>query len=456
MLIDQIHIMEKCIGRGAFGTVHVGVDAESGQQVAVKSITFPSSGAQSPTKALNETTAEIVLMRQLDHPNIVKYIGAKRSDMTLHIFMEIITGGSLAVLIRSMGTLSNTLCRKIMKDVLSGLDYLHCRSICHRDLKADNVLLTSDGTAKLGDFGTSKHIQMCFSLCSGLKSICGTPWYMAPEIINGEEYGLPVDIWAAGGILYECLYGKHPYHEYQNIHAAMFYIASKKAPPSFTGDVSEGAVEFMVNCFKATPRDRMRADELLHTNYILGIEPEENPEGVEEIEDFSPTPLLESKEKVWCDFSQIVQTENAASSPTPYDDESFASEGEGEGGGGGDGIKRCDVCCNAIAVFLCSVCKKGVANTQYCGVCWEEQHSPEQKHRKTPLLFHPSWTQSEPSEVDLSPLVDLHTTPVDFSVIGSDDGTVLFSPGDIGKGGSPIEQTARTAGRGFSDLFKVP
>ncbi|KAJ9452765.1 Mitogen-activated protein kinase kinase kinase 2 [Diplonema papillatum] len=280
--VGKVRIIDQCLGKGAFGTVFMGLHEDTGQQVAVKEIRFPSSphNHASAAKQLETAAAEIALMKSVRHPNIVQYLGALREGFVLLIFMEYIPGGTLTSLVRNLGALTVKLSRKIMKDVMTGLTCLHLSSICHRDVKCDNVLLTSQGEAKLADFGASKHIQACYSQCSGLNSVCGTPWFMAPEILSGESYGLPVDIWAAGGVLYEMLTGKHPYSEFTNACAALYFIANKEnaslsLPPqreATDGPPEEGYEEarhFVSVCFEKNPRLRPSADQLLEEHTFL-------------------------------------------------------------------------------------------------------------------------------------------------------------------------------------------
>eukprot|EP01063_Lacrimia_lanifica_P030630 TRINITY_DN4898_c0_g3_i1.p1 TRINITY_DN4898_c0_g3~~TRINITY_DN4898_c0_g3_i1.p1 ORF type:complete len:628 (+),score=115.49 TRINITY_DN4898_c0_g3_i1:1148-3031(+) len=268
--VEAVRILDKCLGRGAFGAVHLGVHAETGQNVAVKCLSFPTCENRKAKRQLEESASEIRLMQSLHHPCVVQYLGAKRDGWDLFIFMEYISGGTLKTLIGNMGRLTPALGKKILTCVLLGLNYLHSLSICHRDVKCENILLTGDGRAKLGDFGTSKSIQDCFSLCSGLQSVVGTPWFMAPEVINGEQYGLPVDIWSVGCVCYEMMTGKHPYHEFNNLTAVMFHVARDRKPPTFPAELKAEHSAFMMCCFQGEPRDRMRTEELLEHVYLSG------------------------------------------------------------------------------------------------------------------------------------------------------------------------------------------
>ena len=414
--MDRIVILDKCIGRGAFGIVQLGVNEDTGQQAAVKELHFPSGEKGKAMELMENAAGEIMLMKQLNHPNIVRFLGAKRDAYTLYVYMEYVSGGTVASLVRNMTKLRYPLARKILGDVLRGVDYLHHRSICHRDIKCENILLHSDGTAKLGDFGTSKFIQTCFSLCAGLRSMCGTPWYMAPEVISGEPYGLPVDIWAVGGVLYEMTTGQRPYHEYENLHAVMFHIASQQSPPSYPPDAATGAVDFMQWCFKKEPRDRMRADELLVHPYACGDEhgtvalEDDDDDGYDDdfhdveadaedgadadVEDFSPSPLLGTGTQV--DFGSL---------------------------------SRCGCCDEALAVFSCRQCTGANAGKMLCPMCWASAH-PRDEHKREPILFtDPQW--AKPSS-PLTPLAEeafnesrSATASMTPRSLGSDDGVVM-------------------------------
>ena len=402
--VGSVRLLEKFLGRGAFGTVRLGMVEDTGRQIAVKEMMFPTT-EMSASKARNQlenVTREVALMQTLDHINIVKYLGAKRDDFTLYIFMDYIAGGTLRTLIHNMGKLTNSLGKKIMANIVSGLEYLHGKLICHRDIKTENILMTVDGVAKLADFGTSKPIQECLSLCAGLRSLCGTPWYMAPEIISGEPYGLPVDIWAVACTTYEMMTGEKPYYNFENPHAAMFFIATKKKPPPIPKEtlkeLSTEAVAFMESCFDADPRSRPTVSQLKNHDFVRDSPNESKSSGPGPIalqkhfgnmSDFSLEieDMLESAGTFHnsSELEQTYQTCTATTSPPPsiptFPTESVQTRSYGI-------LPCCQKCSSAVSIFMCGDCTP--ANTRFCPACWEAFHGDATgtSHQKLPLLFN--------------------------------------------------------------------
>jgi mitogen-activated protein kinase kinase kinase ANP1 len=127
--------------------------------------------------------AEVALMRKLEHPNIVRYLGTSRDDEMLNIFMEYVPGGSISSLISRFGKFSETVVRVYTKQILAGLVYLHEHQIIHRDVKGANILVDNAGRVKLADFGASMEAILSNSSNGdrALRSMKGTPFYMAPE-----------------------------------------------------------------------------------------------------------------------------------------------------------------------------------------------------------------------------------------------------------------------------------
>ena len=156
------------LGRGAYGTVYLGLNLDTGELLAVKQMELLSAAlpAAAASRELAAVEAEVALLARLSHPNVVSYLGTHREEAagengscTLSVFLEYASGGSLKQLVERFGPLTGptepTL-RAWLRQVLLGLEYLHRHGYAHRDLKPANVLLGADGTAKLSDFGTAK------------------------------------------------------------------------------------------------------------------------------------------------------------------------------------------------------------------------------------------------------------------------------------------------------------
>jgi len=148
------------IGKGTYGRVYLGMNATTGDFLAVKQVEVNRHASNGDSELLKEMIAalnqEIETMQHLDHVNIVQYLGCERKEMSISIFLEYIPGGSIGSCLRKHGKFDEPIVRSLTRQTLSGLEYLHREGILHRDLKADNILLDKTGTCKISDFGISK------------------------------------------------------------------------------------------------------------------------------------------------------------------------------------------------------------------------------------------------------------------------------------------------------------
>ena len=148
------------IGKGTYGRVYLGMNATTGDFLAVKQVEVNKHASNGDSELLKEMIAalnqEIETMQHLDHINIVQYLGCERKEMSISIFLEYIPGGSIGSCLRKHGKFDEPIVRSLTRQTLRGLEYLHTEGILHRDLKADNILLDKTGTCKISDFGISK------------------------------------------------------------------------------------------------------------------------------------------------------------------------------------------------------------------------------------------------------------------------------------------------------------
>ena len=160
------------IGQGAFGTVYLGLNLGSGELMAVKQLGSTTVGS----KELVALENEIKMLKNFEHPNIVRYLGTERKDDTLSIFLEYIPGGSIRNMLDRFGSLDESVTRLYTRQLLLGLEYLHRNGIAHRDIKGANVLVSNDGTVKLADFGASKKVHGLSNKTGTGTGVKGTPF----------------------------------------------------------------------------------------------------------------------------------------------------------------------------------------------------------------------------------------------------------------------------------------
>ena len=276
------------IGAGAFGTVYLGMDNETGELMAVKQVSLaavdsaaestggdPARGAvavaQRLKKHVQDLEEEVHLLQELQHPNIVRYLGTEKIDDALNIFLEYVPGGSIASLLARFGSFKESVIKVYAKQILTGLEYLHSHGIIHRDIKGANILVDNTGLVKLADFGASKKIEDLVTMESGFKSVKGTPYWMAPEVIRQEGHGRQADIWSVACTIIEMATGRPPWSQYNSQVSAMFAIAQAKGPPSIPEGLSAECKDFLYLCFNRDWKRRPSASTLLQHPFLAGV-----------------------------------------------------------------------------------------------------------------------------------------------------------------------------------------
>eukprot|EP01060_Flectonema_neradi_P037169 TRINITY_DN739_c5_g1_i1.p1 TRINITY_DN739_c5_g1~~TRINITY_DN739_c5_g1_i1.p1 ORF type:complete len:600 (+),score=95.34 TRINITY_DN739_c5_g1_i1:731-2530(+) len=262
---------KKILGKGAFGTVFEGYDAETGKFIAIKEVIFPLVPQD---KNVQIVADEVRLMKRLSHPNIVQYLGAERQHVTLHIYMELVPGGSISSALSYLdGGFPETTVRIYTKQICSGLQYLHDSGTIHRDIKGENILIDkANGVVKLADFNSSKSLEM--SMNHGIRSLVGTPWFMAPEVIDptANGYGLPADVWSLGIAVIEMLTGSPPFmKELVSPHQAIMKIAELRDPYPLPPGISDYAQSFLSCCLLRNPASRHTVSKLSKHAFVCSF-----------------------------------------------------------------------------------------------------------------------------------------------------------------------------------------
>ncbi|KAK9076675.1 hypothetical protein SSX86_005009 [Deinandra increscens subsp. villosa] len=257
----------RLLGRGTFGQVYLGFNSESGEMCAMKEVTLFSDDAKSKESA-QQLGQEIALLSRLRHPNIVQYYGSETVDDKLYIYLEYVAGGSIHKVLQEYGQLGEIAIRSYTHQILSGLAYLHATNTVHRDIKGANILVDPNGRVKLADFGMAKHI----SGPSCPLSFKGSPYWMAPEVINNNSNGcnLAVDIWSLGCTVLEMATSKPPWSQYEGV-AALFKVGNSKELPTIPDHLSDDGKDFILQCLQRAPSRRPSATQLLDHPFVKNI-----------------------------------------------------------------------------------------------------------------------------------------------------------------------------------------
>lgn len=208
--IEDYYELGQSLGEGAFAKVVMGLDRTTLEKFAVKIIEKQSDdelGQQFVWRELN-------VMKNVNHPNIVRTYDIFDTKNRLYIVLEYMPGGTLGEILKKVGRFDEEQARTILADILNGVAYLHDKSIVHRDLKLKNILCEKKEMpvrVKLADFGLANFVGVRTMSKVALKSQVGSPHYVAPEVLREEAYGPVVDTWAVGVILHIMLTRRYPF-----------------------------------------------------------------------------------------------------------------------------------------------------------------------------------------------------------------------------------------------------
>ncbi|KAI5123627.1 hypothetical protein M0805_003441 [Coniferiporia weirii] len=267
------------IGKGTYGRVYLALNATTGEMIAVKQVEIPRTDADRDDKRQVSVVEALKLesdtLKDLDHPNIVQYLGFEQTPDFLSIFLEYVPGGSVAGCLRKSGKFDDQVSRSFTGQIIAGLEYLHSNGIIHRDLKADNLLVDPSGICKISDFGISKRTDDIEQ--NGIHtSMQGSVFWMAPEVVQaarkGEQHGYngKVDIWSLGCVVLEMWAGRRPWQDTDAI-AVIYELITKQGAPPVPPDVVLGpeADDFRKKCFAIRPDERPSAAELSQHPYLV-------------------------------------------------------------------------------------------------------------------------------------------------------------------------------------------
>ncbi|XP_016458754.2 CBL-interacting serine/threonine-protein kinase 6 [Nicotiana tabacum] len=317
----------RILGQGTFAKVYHSRNVVTGGNIAMKVV-----GKEKVIKVgmMEQIKREISVMKMVKHPNIVELHEVMASKSKIYFAMEFVKGGELFAKV-AKGRLREDIARGYFQQLISAIDFCHSRGVYHRDLKPENLLLDEEGNLKVTDFGLSAfsdHLRQ-----DGLlHTTCGTPAYVAPEVIGKNGYnGATADIWSCGVILYVLIAGFLPFQDenimvmYKKIHSGAF-----KCPPWFSSD----ARKLITRMLDPNPSTRITASKIMDSSWFKKSVPkilktkEEEEFGVGKAktieslnafhiislsEGFDLSPLFEEKKKMEKEQLRFATTKPASS-----------------------------------------------------------------------------------------------------------------------------------------------
>ncbi|XP_075574270.1 serine/threonine-protein kinase ULK1 isoform X2 [Pelecanus crispus] len=257
------------IGHGAFAVVFKGRHKEKPElEVAVKCI-----NKKNLAKSQTLLGKEIKILKELKHENIVALYDFQELANSVYLVMEYCNGGDLADYLHTMRTLSEDTIRLFLQQIAGAMKMLHSKGIIHRDLKPQNILLSYAGgrksnpnniRIKIADFGFARYLQNNMMAAT----LCGSPMYMAPEVIMSQHYDAKADLWSIGTIIYQCLTGKAPFQASSPQDLRLFYEKNKMLMPNIPRETSSHLRQLLLGLLQRNHKDRMDFDEFFHHPFL--------------------------------------------------------------------------------------------------------------------------------------------------------------------------------------------
>jgi len=267
--IRKYYDVKEKLGTGSFATVKRAVRKSDGKEFAIKII----KKSKLNSEELAVVHDEVEIMHKIHHENCVQLFEMFETSKKMYMVMEVLTGGELFDRIVAKGSYSEKEASELIRDVSGAINYLHSIGVVHRDLKPENLIyLNKDAKSpiKITDFGLAK-FRSASSKQAAMTTACGTPGYVAPEVLKNEPYGKEVDLWSLGVILYILLCGFPPfYHE----STAALYKQIKKGeydfPDPYWTDISDQAKDLVRSMLTVDPKKRFTAKQVLQHPWISG------------------------------------------------------------------------------------------------------------------------------------------------------------------------------------------
>ncbi|XP_078174500.1 protein kinase superfamily protein isoform X2 [Carex rostrata] len=257
------YLIGKQIGSGAFSVVWLGSHRRRGE-VAVKEMSLERLNK----KLRDSLLSEVSILSHINHPNIISYLDFMQDAGKIYLILEYCPGGDLSAYIHRHGRVPEATAKHFMRQLASGLQVLRDNNVVHRDLKPQNILLsTNDESAvlKIADFGFAKSLNP-YSMA---ETLCGSPLYMAPEVMQVQKYDAKADLWSLGVILYQLVTGRTPYNGANQIQLLQNIL--KCSELRFPPDVSLSAdcIDLCRKLLRRNPVERLTVEEFLNHQFLV-------------------------------------------------------------------------------------------------------------------------------------------------------------------------------------------
>jgi len=252
----------RLLGQGTFAKVYYARNLKTGESVAIKVM---AKEKILKVGMIEQIKREVSVMRLVRHPNIVRLYEVMASKTKIYFVMEYVKGGELFNRVADKGKLKEEEARKYFQQLISAVDFCHSRGVYHRDLKPENLLLDDNGIVKVSDFGLSALPEQ-FRQDGLLHTACGTPAYVAPEVITKKGYdGATADIWSCGVILFVLMAGYLPFQDANlMVMYKKIYKGDYKCPPWFSSEVRR----LVLRLLDPNPRTRITVPQLMEVPWF--------------------------------------------------------------------------------------------------------------------------------------------------------------------------------------------
>ena len=256
----------KIIGSGSYGQVYLGLNIITKKYYAIKHM--DKKNIYALLHSLASVQKEIEIQSKIDHPNIVKLLYVKETDLSYDLIMEYAPGGNLFHFIRKTKGLNENISFNLFIQVVNAINFLHENDLIHRDIKPENILMFENNIVKLCDFG------WCVKLNGKQRgTFCGTTEYMSPELVNRMGYGKEIDVWSLGVLLYEMIHGYSPFRPNKinfDERDVMENILNHNI--NFEKNVSEECIKLIYGLLEPNINNRYKVEDIYNSEFVKKYE----------------------------------------------------------------------------------------------------------------------------------------------------------------------------------------